>query len=137
MLPATLDACFPLGPVTGQFPFVENGRRIVLTHDFAYLDTVDGLPISVVVPARFVSDFNSTPRFIWAYFPPWECPEAGVTHDWLYQHPGGLSRAQIDGIHRRIMELKGERKAKRRLAWMGIRAGGWSPWGEYRRAEAR
>jgi hypothetical protein len=126
---------FPLGPVSGEFPFTDNGRRIVLTRDFAFIDMLDGARLLVRVPAGFESDFNSTPRFIWGYFPPWECPEAGVVHDYLYRHPGILTRPQIDRVHRRIMALKGERKAKRALAWAGIRAGGWKPWGEYRRAE--
>lgn len=135
-LPVTVESYFPLGPVSGEFPFIANGRGIILNRDFAYVDSLDGLPINVVVPSLFFSDFNSTPRFTWTYFPPWECPEAGVTHDWLYRHPGSFSREQIDRIHRRIMELKGERKAKRVIAWAGIRAGGWQPWGEYRRADA-
>jgi hypothetical protein len=129
-------AAFPLGEVQGKFPFTANGRRIVLTHDFAYVDVVDGRTINVLIPAEFDSDFNSTPRALWTWFPPWECPEAGLTHDYLYQHPGTLTRADVDRIHRRIMELKGERKAKRVAAWLGIRAGGWSPWGEYRRRES-
>lgn len=130
-----LEAYFPLGPVAGEFPFTENGRRIVLLRDFAYVDQVDGRRIEVLIPRGFESDFNSTPRAIWIWFPPWECPEAGLPHDWLYQHPGEFDRGFIDRLHRRLMELKGERQSKRVAAYLGIRAGGWKPWSEYRRAE--
>jgi hypothetical protein len=126
---------FPKGPVGVDFPFEFNGLHVILNRDFLYVDTLDGKDLFITVPAGFQSDFNSTPRFLWAYFPPQECPEAGIVHDYLYRHPGDLSRGDIDRIHRRIMELKGERKSKRAIAWAGIRSGGWKPWNQYRDAE--
>lgn len=135
MILAELSAHFPLGAVSGEFPFTENGRSLVLARDFRYVDVVDGKPVDVLVPKGFQTDFNSTPRPMWVWFPPSECPEAGVIHDGLYRTPGKYSRGDIDRIHRRIMELKCERKSKRGAAWLGIRLGGWVPWGKYRRAE--
>jgi hypothetical protein len=41
----------------------------------------------------------------------------------------------VDAIHRRIMELEGASRFLRTAAWLGIRSGGWKPWGEYRRQE--
>lgn len=125
---------FPNGPVAGEFPFEHNGRRIILLRDFVYVDVIDGTQITLIIPKGFVSDFNSTPRPLWIWFPPWECPEAAVPHDWKYQYPGDDDRAFIDRMHRRLMELKGERKSKRVAAWLGIRAGGRRPWNRYRRA---
>lgn len=130
-----IDAYFPLGEVDGRFPLKENGRSFVLSRDFAYVDAIDGEPVNITIPAGFRTDFNSTPRMVWAWFPPQEAPEAGVVHDAMYRDPRGRSRQQVDRIHRRIMELKGERKSKRVAAWLGIRMGGWVPWGKYRAAE--
>ena len=122
---------FPLGDIHCEFPMAYHGRRIVLLAPFAFRDGDD----DIVVPAGFLSDFNSTPRAVWWYFAPQEYPEAGVVHDWLYQHPDGRTRNQCDVIHRRILELTGCRKGKRVLAYLGIRSGGWVPWNKYRKAE--
>jgi len=122
---------FPLGPVHGYFPPEDHGDHIILSRDFAF---VDG-ELRVVVPVGFESDFNSVPRPLWAWFPPWEYPEAAIIHDWLYQHPGDLQRQHVDAIHRRIMEINGCRGSKRQAAYLGIRLGGWRPWGKYRKAE--
>jgi hypothetical protein len=126
---AVLDPHFPNGDVTGVFR--NNGRRMILTREFVF---VDG-DLRVTVPEGFDTDFNSVPRGLWNLFPPWECPEAGVAHDALYQSPGAFSRADCDAVHRRIMEICGESKTRRTLVWLGIRVGGWAPWGEYRRRE--
>lgn len=39
----------------------------------------------VVVPKGFVCDLNSIPRFLWWESTPTDYPEAGATHDWLYE----------------------------------------------------
>jgi hypothetical protein len=124
---------YPLGGVSGEFdPRVRSGRRYTLDRDFRVV-----LPgLDVTVPADFVTDFNSVPRIAWIWFSPWECVEAGVTHDWLYQHPGPLERGDVDDIHRQIMLIQGERGSKARAAWLGIRAGGWKPWNKYRAEES-
>lgn len=127
----TLDAHFPLGGIRGEFDLSSNGRTLTLTAPFAFVDS----DRRIDVPSGCVTDFNSVPRPLWIWFPPWECPEAALVHDWLYRHPGTLDRGQVDAIHRRVMHIKGERKSKRIAVWLGIRAGGWVPWGEYRRAE--
>lgn len=121
---------FPNGDVTGMFK--NNGRQITLTVPFVYVD--DG--IVVRVPVGFCSDFNSVPRGLWNVFPPWEYPNAGIVHDWLYRYPGGRPRRAVDAIHRRILAIDGASRWFRVAAWLGIRAGGWKPWGEYRKAEA-
>lgn len=122
---------FPLGGIHGEFDLVQNGRVLTLSEPFAF---VDGR-VRIDVPAFFTTDFNSVPRPLWFWFPPWEAPEAALIHDWLYRNPGTFTRAEVDGLHRRIMDIKGERKSKRVAVWLGIRSGGWKPWNEYRRAE--
>lgn len=119
---------FPL-PLGGRFQ--DNGRMLLLTEPFKF---VDGDEV-VEIPYGFLTDFNSVPRPLWTWFPPWQFPEAGVVHDWLYRYPGERSRQRCDEIHRRILHLKGCRKSKRVAAYLGMRAGGWKPWNEYRAQE--
>ena len=119
-----------------------HGARQVLTAPFSY---VDG-DLRIDVATAFETDFNSTPRLLWPWFAPWEHPEAGVIHDHTYQHPRAyfrhgdpatvpLTRAECDKIHRRILEINGCRWGKRQAAYLGLRAGGWSPWRRYREEE--
>lgn len=116
---------FP-NPIDGKF--CPKGRQFVLDTDFIYQDE----EVRVIVPAGFVTDFNSVPEPLWAYFAPWEHPEAGTVHDWLYRNPGGRSRQQVDAVHRRILELKGMRPSKRQAIYLALRLGGWKPWNKYR-----
>lgn len=125
--------------------FEDDGRRFTLSRDFIYND--EEKDIRVVVPQGFTTDFNSTPRAIWWYFAPWDHPEAGIVHDWLYgapegySHPSGkpvtaLDRAQCDDIHRRILDLKGMRWTKRQAVYAGLHAFSWKPWGDHRDADS-
>jgi hypothetical protein len=126
---AAIDEHFPLGTTTGNHR--DAGRSMTLTEPFRF---VDG-PLVVDVPVGFTTDYNSVPRGLWNFFPPWEYPEAGVVHDFLYRSPGTLTRGQVDDIHGRIMEIEGAGFWLRRGARMGLRLGGWSPWSKYRDAE--
>lgn len=123
---------FPLGTVTGNFTRGFNGRSLSLTAPFRYLDTEQ----DITVPIGFVTDFNSVPRILWSAFEPSEYPEAGVVHDFLYRNPGTRTRQKCDEIHRRILECEGASKWFRVAVYLGIRSGGWLPWGKYRNAEA-
>lgn len=125
--------------------FEDDDRHFTLTADFVYDDAEKD--IRVVVPKGFTTDFNSTPQPIWWYFAPWQYPEAGVVHDWLYgspkgfSHPSGkaveaLDRGQCDDIHRRILHLKGMRWAKRQAVHTGLSAFSWKAWGEHRAKDA-
>jgi hypothetical protein len=121
----TSGGSFPL-PLVGEFQ--DAGRHFRLVADFAYIDQKD----RIVIPAGFTTDFNSIPRPLWVWFPPWQYPEAGVVHDFLYRYPGPRSRKECDEIHRTILHKLGCRKSKRVAAYLGLRAGGWHPWGAYR-----
>ena len=133
MTSVTITPNFPLGGIDGEFdPRVKDGRRFTLSREFRIV--IPEEKIDIVVPEGFVTDFNSVPRVMWAYFAPWEVPEAGVVHDWLYRYPGALERGDCDTIHRKIMVFKGERASKARTAWLGLRSFGWLPWRKYRKA---
>jgi hypothetical protein len=118
-------------PLEGEF--LGNGRMLRLTEDFTFI-TKDGETIEV--PKGFITDFNSVPRGLWNVFPPWEYPEAGVVHDWLYRHPAGKSRGEVDSLHRQILDLLGAPWWKRQAAWSALRVGGRFSWSRYREQEA-
>lgn len=136
----TASIWFPF-PITGQFL---SPRRFMLESPFLYRDSEKGW--SVTVEAGFTTDFNSSPRGLWNLFAPWDYLEAGLIHDWLYRYPAAitlhkpgilslpLSRSACDAIHYRILTILGCPRWKRWGAWLLIRAGGWSPWQNYRRS---
>ena len=129
---------FPL-PVVGEWL---GPCKFKLHALFVYDDPE--MDIRVDVPAGFVTDFNSTPRAVWWYFAPIDVLEAGVVHDWLYAHPERfvslslrppLTRDQVDGVHRRILHLKGMRWTKRQVIHGFLRAGGGVAWNRHRRKD--
>lgn len=115
------DKHFPL-PL--RMEMQDNGRRAVLLAPFIFTDW----PTYVEVPTGFETDFNSVPRGLWNIFPPWQHPEAGVVHDYLYRKPGSHSRREADAVHRRILELTGAPRIKRWSAWLALRSFGWNAW---------
>lgn len=129
---------FP-APIDGKF-CPENPRRFTLDADFVYDDPEKGL--RVVVPAGFCTDFSSVPGAFWAYFAPWEHPEVGLVHDWLYKSPSALTstiwplpltRQQADDVFRRILHLKGVRITKRNILYAALRLGGSIAWDRHRK----
>lgn len=94
----------------------------------------------VIVPAGFVTDFNSIPRGLWNLFPPTQYGKASIIHDYLYR--GGFitsfcgnyevhsnpSRAKVDGIFREALGVEGCPAWKATAMWLGVRAGGWNAW---------
>ena len=118
---------FPL-PLVGEV--LDNGFSFMLTHPFIFTDGEE----KYEAPAFFVTDFNSTPRGLWNYLPPWEYPYAGVIHDLLYRF-NGVSRLKADGVHRRILALSGCRPTKSTTAYLALRAFGWVKWNEYRASD--
>ena len=128
-------------PIDGRF-CPENPRKFTLDSDFVYDDPEKG--IRVEIPAGFTTDFNSTPGAVWTYFAPWEYPEAGLVHDWLYKRPNAflspiytppLTRQQCDDIHRRILHLKGMRWTKRQIVYGILRLVGGVAWSRHRAAD--
>lgn len=103
-------------PVPLSVEIRSNGRCAVLLTDFVYDDGE-----RVVVPSGMVTDWSSIPRFFWRVLAPWEYPEAGLVHDWLYRHPGGRQRAACDRIYRDILAGLGCPIWKRLAAWSAVR----------------
>ena len=125
-------------PIQGYF-HPDNARKFTLTASFIYTDPEKD--VWVGIPSGFTTDFNSIPEAVWWYLAPWEYPEAGLVHDWLYRAPTSftstsykppLSRQQCDDIHRRILDLKGCRWSKRQTVWLALRSFGGRAWSRHR-----
>jgi hypothetical protein len=135
---------FPFGPPAGKF-HEDDPRKITLLEPFLYVD--EEKDIWIAIPEGYVSDGNSVPKAFQGYFGRWEIPEAGVVHDWLYDHPeaykrlstdapqGPLDKAACDDIHRRILHLKGVRWSKRQVLWSILRSAGFHAWGQHRQRD--
>lgn len=110
------------------------GRRYELMAPFIYESAIAGVG-TIVVPAQFVTNFHSTPRFLWPIFPPDDWAESATAHDWLY-FAGLVTRAQADAVHRELLLLLGAPRWRANVMYAGLRVGGARAWSKYRRAEA-
>lgn len=80
------------------------------------------------VPRGFVTDFASVPRFLWWLFPPYgKHTRAAVVHDWLYSSHV-TSRADADGLFRRMMKELGVSACRRWLMFFAVRLFGFLAW---------
>jgi hypothetical protein len=87
------------------------------------------------LPTGFVTDFNSTPKFLWRILPPWgDYSPGAAVHDWLYR-TNYVSRAEADAVYLDIMIRLGVKRWKRQAIYWGLRACGWWTWNNYRKAE--
>jgi hypothetical protein len=74
-------------------------RKWKLAADFSVVtDTVGPM----TVPAGFVTDLSSIPRFLWWESTPSDYPEAGVLHDYCYDH-NRVPRAVADKLYREVV----------------------------------
>jgi hypothetical protein len=99
---------------------------------------------TITVPAGFVTDLASIPRWAWAVLPPdgpWA--KAAVVHDYLYytqgtgiwkSHPASItrtkpySREESDWVLRDAMEDRGVGVFARNVIWSAVRVGGQNGW---------
>ena len=82
----------------------------------------------IVVPAGFITDLASTPRFAWAFFPRWgRYAEAAVVHDYLCVLGLGYTAKQIDTIFYRHMVEDGAAHWRAFIMWTAVRAFGKKP----------
>lgn len=82
--------------------------------------------ILITIPAGFITDFASVPRFLWAILPhdgPWA--PAAVVHDFLYSHHSACSRFLADAVFRDGMATLKVPLWRRWLMWLAVRAWGW------------
>ncbi|WMT90527.1 DUF1353 domain-containing protein [Pelagibacterium sp. H642] len=105
---------------------------------------------TITVPAGFVTDLASVPRWAWTLIPPdgpWV--KAAIIHDYLYDtggtgiwkghdasitRPRPYTRAEADAIMKEAMENRGVGRFFRTLIYLAVRIGGGPGWKESRAA---
>ena len=94
--------------------------------------TYVGRDETFVVPAGFLTDFASVPKFMWWLVGPYGVfLRAALVHDflWAESRAGRFRKCHADGIFRRIMRESGVGVAQRWFMWATVRlAGGPSNW---------
>ena len=126
-------------------------RLYKLEHDYAYEWTRRGKRYRIFVPAGFIYDGASVPRLVWTISgltPDGLMRAAALIHDYLYEYRGELptggwqcqdgdlwrdvgtawTREQADKIFETILRESGVSAYRRKLAYAGVRAGGWAGW---------
>ena len=89
------------------------------------------------VPAGFESDGASVPRLFWTMVcPPLDhhAVRAGVAHDYIYrEQPPDWTRKEADKMFLCFLIEDGLPPLQARLAYWGVRLGGWIAWKENRK----
>lgn len=116
--------------------YISSERAWRLEADYSYPDG----PTTITVPAGFMFDLASVPRWFWWLIAPFELSvSAPLIHDFLYKHAGDppagsvepprtYTRKQADQLFRRMMEEEGVPAWRRRLAYWAVRAFGGFGW---------
>lgn len=73
----------------------------------------------VTIPAGFVCDLNSIPRFLWWASTPTDYPQAGATHDYLYDLQ--IPRATADAVYLEILLALGMSSTRAKLRYDALR----------------
>ena len=86
------------------------------------------------VPIGFITDLASIPRLFRSIISKiGRHLRAAVVHDWLYvEQPDGISRADADGVFRRIMREDEVGWFERWAMWSAVRSFGWIYWNRRR-----
>ena len=112
---------------------LDDGYHRRLLEDVIYHVGSPNSKDQIVVPAGFVFDGGSVPRFLWPILDPWgSASKAFLLHDYLY-HTGERSRLVSDAIFMEAMEVLGVGFIKRKLLYRGVRIGGWAAWASHRK----
>ena len=110
-----------------------DGYHRKLLEDITYHVGGPNSPDKIVIPAGFVSDGGSVPRFLWMFIDPWG---AAAKAFWLHDHMYNTqerSRLVSDAILMEAMEVLGVNWLKRKLIYRGVRIGGWVAWNKHKR----
>lgn len=90
------------------------------------------------VPAGFLTDGASIPRFAWfttgtPYDP--RHIRAAVVHDFLYQTVNGVTRLEADAIFRALLLRDSVSEYQAAKMYWALRIGGWPTWRKYRKRQ--
>lgn len=93
--------------------------RLVLPFEF-YEGSRENPSAVYCVPAGFVTDLASVPRWMWSFLQPTgRYTKAAILHDWLIKPDSGVIRADADRIFYEAMQVLGVHPS---LAWLMYRA---------------
>ena len=109
----------------------EGRQRYELIEDLAVDLPVNGASggISIRVPAGYVTDFASVPRYFWRVFPPTgRYNRAAIVHDYLYTSSTVCSRFLADSLFRELMYHLEVPMWRRVLMYYAVRLGGKPGW---------
>jgi hypothetical protein len=139
-------------------PFLDEAGRdmycLYRTYDYRWAFL--GEELRLTVPEGFESDGASVPRLLWSLTGierDGVHRAAALLHDFLYKHAGeipygaqmiligeewspygsGWTRKDADKLFARVLRESGVGKVRRRLMYLGVRLGGWRPWGKVQR----
>ena len=100
------------------------GDRWVLLREWRYV-TQRG---EWIVPGGFTTDLTSSPRFLWAFVPPFgPYMGAAVLHDFLYASKV-MPRKDADRLFLAAMIVDGERTWRAHILYLAVRWFGWLAW---------
>jgi hypothetical protein len=78
----------------------------------------------IVVPAGFVTDLTSVPRFLWALLPPHgKYAKAAIIHDYLYEY-AIKNKQYADKVFLEAMEVLGVPYLQRKLMYLAVKVFG-------------
>lgn len=102
------------------------GNKWILKRAFKFYYADDaGNPLKeVIVPEGFVTDFASTPKALYPFFPPIGIyNKAAMVHDFLYSKecPVAIERAQADLFFLQAMAVLKVPKWKRKLMYFAVK----------------
>lgn len=107
---------------------LEDGYHWKLLEAFVYDIGELGGSDNITVPAGFVTDMGSVPRFLWGLVDPWgRASKAFLIHDYLYS-THERSRLVSDAILLEGMEVLGVNWFKRNIIYRAVRIGGIFSW---------
>lgn len=119
-------------PYYGPRPsWLTSGRPMFITTTEGVYRSRDG--ITVKIPAGYITDFASNPRFLWSILPPHGgLMLASLPHDWGYSHGGKsglLPKHWWDALFHDLLVITPDVAAwKVPVAYAGVRAGGKGGW---------
>lgn len=100
-----------------------DGKNYRLLAPFQY----DASGFTVSVPAGFVTDFASIPKFLWNLLPPTGTyGKAAVVHDYMYRTPDAYSKEIADATFLEAMQYLGVGRLTRYTMYLAVRLFGGS-----------
>ncbi len=114
---------------------LSDGRNWRLCRSFTYHIGTKHSRHYIRVPKGFITDFASTPNFLWNWLPYWgKYGKAAIVHDWLYKKKEiqgkPVTRCLADKIFKEAMIVGGTPSWKAQLMYLAVHWFGWLAWKE-------